>query len=548
MAVYPDFFSRCLISHDAAMKRVVRSHARLGAGFATNEPHSFYASLYDEIRSRDLTDITMAQGLFLSPYPFLFGDAMGSKGLLADIAKDGHGVLGSLAKRINGPTRKLEGLRKLVRHYDEMVARRFRVVSPFIGPTNSTVIPDTPLIRSLFPAYAGRNSTRVGFTDMQVIHFPFALEAICYSASGEARLDTFITVMTPPNAQGEMSLGPAAGVNAELTRLLIERADMDVLLYLNPRYPFTRGHGDAPNSFPAEAFRKLAEKGRLMIVENDTAEIPCMPAGSFAHPSKAEREIAAHVVNHIELHPDLCMGRAIQVGIGQTGVQAIRALKNSSWEGRQYSEMLEPFTYDLFEAGKIKGSHFIEKNGTRTPLDGKLVGTFTMAEAGSDFYAKLDNNPAIVLAEAARVVIPEGFVGGLGINNALAIDFQGQINSASRDQNAFSGIGGLGMITRGLARGGIGYFCLKSTHRTPEGKRRSSIFPFLPPGSAVSVTGPDTCAGRDGARFFLVTEFGVTPLNGVCQSELIRNLISVAHPDHRDWLKSQAWEHYRVRV
>ena len=68
------------------------------------------------------------------------------------------------------------------------------------------------------------------------------------------------------------------------------------------------------------------------------------------------------MVNHIELKKERTYGRAMQVGIGQTGVQAIKVLKKSGWWGRQYSEMLEPFTYELFEQGKIKGTHFIEKN------------------------------------------------------------------------------------------------------------------------------------------------------------------------------------------
>jgi acyl-CoA hydrolase len=98
-----------------------------------------------------------------------------------------------------------------------------------------------------------------------------------------------------------------------------------------------------------------------------------------------------------------------------------------------------------------------------------------------------------------------------------------------------------------LARGGVAYLCLKSTHRTPEGERRSSIFPFLPEGTQVTLTGPDLMGTRAGARFFLVTEHGVAEINARSQDRFIRALLSVAHPDFRPELEKRAWETFRVQ-
>lgn len=543
---YPAFMAACFVSNEEALRRIVKSHTRLAAGFATSEPHTFYEQLWDFIVANDLRDISLRQALFMAPYKLCIGDALSSKGLFSDAAK-GRGLAGGLAKKINGPSKKIEGLRKLIAHYEALRARDIRLVNSFLGPTSNGVLPDSALVRALFPEYAGRNSARMGVTDTQNVHFPFALEALGYTPEHQPLVDSFVTVMTPPNAGGEMSLGLANGANGELMETFLERADVTVLVYVNPRYPFTYGYGDSPNSFHTDRFEKLAKAGRLLLVHDD-GPLPSLPKGAFANPSKDEQQIAQNVVNHIELKKEKTYGRAIQVGIGQTGVQAIKALQKSSWWGRQYSEMFEAATLELFEQGKIKGTHFIEKSGTRTEVDGKVIATFTMAEEGSDFYAKLNENKDICLPTASRVVIPEGFFGGLGINNALAIDFSGQINSGSRDKNPYSGIGGLGMIARGLARGGIGYFCLKSTHKTPEGKLRSSIFPYLPEGSQVSLIGPDTSGACGGARFYLVTEWGIADLTGVSQSQLIKNLIGVAHPQFRDWLKKCAWQEYRVKV
>ena len=143
-------------------------------------------------------------------------------------------------------------------------------------------------------------------------------------------------------------------------------------------------------------------------------------------------------------------------------------------------------------------------------------------------------------------MIPEAFHYGLGVNNCLGIDFQGHLNSGGRDHHHYSGVGGGAIIIRGLSRGGIGYLCLKSTHTTSDGSTRSSVFPFLPQGTPISAIGPDLMGGREGARFFLVTEYGVARLSGMSQHNFIRNIISVAHPDFRDELRKKAYEYFRV--
>ena len=122
----------------------------------------------------------------------------------------------------------------------------------------------------------------MGVTDVQNVHFPFALEAFGYTPEGEPIIDAFVTMLTPPNAQGEMSLGVANGANGELLEAFFERADATLLAYINPRYPFTYGYSDAPNSFHVNRFKKLAEAGRLLLVHDD-APIPTMPKGAFAN-------------------------------------------------------------------------------------------------------------------------------------------------------------------------------------------------------------------------------------------------------------------------
>ena len=560
---YPAFFKKCLRSNDDALKQYVRSDTTIASGFATNEPHGFYDRLWDFIEREDIHDLRIRQALFMAPHRLCLGDALQSRGMFADLAEteiskekflglpiqQTVSILSNVARAANGITRKVEGLKRLTDHYRRLQERRITFASPFIGQATNIVIPSNAMTRLMCPEFVGRNTTRMGVTDMQSIHFPDAIDAMAYDPDGRPLIDTFVAITTPPNADGYMSHGPANAANGEAVARIAERTNVNLLLYINGRYPFTRGY-TAPgtdNTIHVNDLAKLAEAGRLIVVEDD-GKIPALPADSFANPSPDELKIAENAVNHIELNKHFTYGRAIQVGIGGTGVLVIRALKDSSWHGRSYTEMLEPFTLDLFDSGKIKGSHFIETDGRRTQLDGKLVCTFTIAEENSGFYERIDNNPAVVLAPASRVVIPAGFVGGLGVNNCLAVDFHGHVNSGGRFTNHHSGVGGGAVIHRGLLDGGVAYLCLKSTYRTQDGKLRSSITPFMERGTPISHIGPDLMGGRNGARAFLVTEHGIAQVSGRTQSEFIRALISIAAPEFRDWLAREAFEQFRVRV
>jgi len=536
-----------MTTHEEAMAAAVTSGVKIGSGFATNEPHKFYATLWDHIQQQDLHDIEIRQALFMAPHKLCLGDAMSAKGMFNGFlhsTPSSMPVLKNIALRANQATKKIEGLNRLIDHYRELKERRIRFVSPFIGATQNIVIPTNPITRVMFPDYVGRNQSRMGIVQLQACHFPDAVDAMAWDENGGLNINLLPLVMTPPNEEGELSHGPANGATNDFLEIAVRDSRIRIILYVNEKYPFTRAWGDSANTIHIDQFKRPAKEGRLWVVEDDS-KIPGLPKGAFDNPAADEAAIAEHVVNHMELHPELVNGRAIQVGIGGTGVLAMKRLLDSNWVGRSYSEMLEPFTLQLFEAGKITGSHYVERNGLRTPLDDKIVATFTMAEEGSDFYSRLDNNPHIVLPPASRVVISEGFCGGLGINNILGIDFHGHVNSGGRDKNHYSGIGGAAQIMRGLGRGGVAYLCLKSTHRTPEGKLRSSIFPYLPLGTPIGLIGPDIMGTR-GAHFFLVTEHGVAKISAMPQDDFIKKIISVAHPDFREQLKSEAWEEFRV--
>lgn len=76
--------------------------------------------------------------------------------------------------------------------------------------------------------------------------------------------------------------------------------------------------------------------------------------------------------------------------------------------------------------------------------------------------------------------------------------------------------------------------CLSSTFEK-NGERRSRIVFTLTPGNIVTTPRSDV--------MYIVTEFGITNLKGKCIAERAKAIISLAHPDFREELERQAYEH-----
>ena len=117
----------------------------------------------------------------------------------------------------------------------------------------------------------------------------------------------------------------------------------------------------------------------------------------------------------------------------------------------------------------------------------------------------------------------------VSINNALSVDFSGQINAESLfGGRTVSGTGGQLDFQMGavMSRGGRAITLLRSTAL---GGTVSRIVPQLEEGSIVTI--PRTFADT------IVTEYGVARLLGKSIRKRARELINVAHPDFRAELK-----------
>jgi acyl-CoA hydrolase len=124
----------------------------------------------------------------------------------------------------------------------------------------------------------------------------------------------------------------------------------------------------------------------------------------------------------------------------------------------------------------------------------------------------------------------------VSINNTTQIDLQGQAASESDGHRHISGTGGQLQFVRGAyaSNGGKSFICLSSTYEK-RGHRKSRIVLNLTPGNIVTTPRSDV--------MYVVTEYGIVNLKGKSVPERALALISIAHPDFREELERQAYEH-----
>ena len=116
------------------------------------------------------------------------------------------------------------------------------------------------------------------------------------------------------------------------------------------------------------------------------------------------------------------------------------------------------------------------------------------------------------------------------------MDLQGQAASESDGHRHISGTGGQLQFVRGgyASAGGKSFICLASTY-DKRGERRSRIVLSLTRGNVVTTPRTDV--------MYVVTEYGLVNLKGKSLPERALALISIAHPDFREELTREAYDH-----
>jgi acyl-CoA hydrolase len=194
-----------------------------------------------------------------------------------------------------------------------------------------------------------------------------------------------------------------------------------------------------------------------------------------------------------------------------------------------HTELCTDAYVDLYEAGKLT-------NRLKKLFPGKGVAGFAF---GTDrLYDWLDDNPGVAFCPLEYVNDP-AVIGSIdnmvSINSCISIDLFGQVSAESVGTRQISGTGGQLDFLEGasISRGGKSFICLNSTFTDEKGRKRSCIVPHF---EGDIITSPRSQV------YYIATEYGVVNLEGAASWERAERLISIAHPDFRDWLTKKAEE------
>ena len=192
--------------------------------------------------------------------------------------------------------------------------------------------------------------------------------------------------------------------------------------------------------------------------------------------------------------------------------------------------MLTDGIADLYKAGIVTGSRKI--------LDSGRI-AYTFALGSKDLYTTLNRNEDFCCHPVEYTNTPNIIMQNhrmVSINNTTQIDLQGQAASESDGHRHLSGTGGQLQFVRGAyaSKGGKSFICLASTYQK-QGERRSRIVLNMTPGNIVTTPRSDI--------MYIVTEYGLVNLKGKSVAERALAVISIAHPDFRDGLEREAYEH-----
>jgi len=355
--------------------------------------------------------------------------------------------------------------------------------------------------RALFIGPNARLAVNEGRADFVPV---FLSDVPALFTSGALPLDAVFINVSPPDAHGFCSLG----VSVEAMHAAIHSAK-SVIAQLNPSMPRTLG----------ESFVHVSQIDLACEVDQPPYESHRPEIGEI------ERRIGSFIA---DLIPD---GATLQLGIGAIPAATAELLTHKKDLGI-HTEMFTDAVVDLVEAGAVTGAR-------KTRNNGKLVTAFMMGT--SRLYRFVHDNPMVEMRSVDftnDTHVIRSFQNMTAINSAIEVDLSGQVVADSIGFRMYSGIGGQMDFIRGaaLAPGGRPIIALPST--AGKNGEQTRITPSIKEGAGVVTT-------RAHVRT-VVTEWGVAELWGKSLRERAKALISVAHPDHRDFLTSEARRHHEL--
>ncbi len=318
-------------------------------------------------------------------------------------------------------------------------------------------------------------------------------------------VDMVVLKTCPLDADGFFNFGPATVWH----RAVIERAKL-VVVETSAAVPHVAGEGTGVHVSEVD-----------YVIEGDDAPLAELPNPA---PTEVDRAVARLIIGEIE------DGACLQIGIGGMPNAVCTLLQDSGAKDLGvHTEMLTDGIIALYAQDRL--------GGARKNIDpGRITCTFAVGSRG--LYETIDRNPDFCFRPVDETNLPQRIMLNdkvVAINNTTQIDLQGQAASESDGPRHISGTGGQLQFVRGAyaSEGGKSFICLASTYEK-RGERRSRIVPALTRCNIATVPRTD--------MMYVVTEYGMVNLKGLCVAERARAMISIAHPDFREELEREAHE------
>lgn len=306
--------------------------------------------------------------------------------------------------------------------------------------------------------------------------------------------------VSPPDKHGFCSLG----ISVDISAAAVQSAQ-HVIAVVNPQMPRTIGDG------------LIHVRSIDTLIEHDEPlhEVPPPEL------SETERSIGNFIAAMIE------DGATLQMGIGAIPNAVLASLGGHRDLGI-HTEMFSDGLIDLVESGVVNGVK-------KAKHPGKVVAGFVMGTRR--IYDFIDDNPQVLMLDIAYVndtAVIRRNPKVTAINSAIEVDLTGQVCADSIGIRQFSGVGGQMDFIRGasLSEGGKPIIALPSI----TSKGETKIVPSLKEGAGVVTTRAHV--------HFIVTEYGAVNLYGKNLRQRAKELITIAHPDHRDSLEKTAFERF----
>lgn len=321
----------------------------------------------------------------------------------------------------------------------------------------------------------------------------------------------------PMDKHGYFNLSCSTGV----AKGILEKADI-VILEVNEHLPHILGGFDESIHISKVDF----------VVEGEHPPLPQFP---IAKATPEDTRIAEQIV------PMIPSGATIQLGIGgMPNVVGSLLAQSDLKDLGMHTELCGDAYYELFKTGKLT-------NAKKRLHRGKGVAGIVFGS--QPLYNWVDQNPGVVTAPLEYVNDPAVICqmnDMISINNCISVDLFGQICAESAGLRHISGTGGqLDYLTGAFAStNGKAFICMTSSFADKAGVQHSRIVPRF---DGDIVTDPRSQA------FYLVTEYGMVNLAGRSTWERAEMIISIAHPDFREQLiteaqKQKIWRNSNKRV